>query len=838
MSLNKIVILLIIIQSINNAQAAIPERVGWWKFDNASNLTIAENGYGQNLTLVGSNSAVAGPESGNGATQIGVGSYYKMNHLISPNGGGTKVNEYTLQYDFKVTGNNTWHSFFQTSLTNADDGDFFINPTGNIGVGDVGYSGYSVIPNEWYRLLVSVKNGKNFTCYLDGQLLLMGTIQSIDGRFSLADMLLIFADENGEDASINCAELAIWNQALSAAQANELGGFGHVFSSVLMTKVPYLQGQGQTTMNVCWHDTAQTGTTVEYGFDSLLLNLATQGSNELISYPYRWHSAKLTGLLANTRYFYRVASGGGKSEIYSFKTLPDSTYSAKLRFVLFSDTHSSDSTAVGKVLRASRAKITELYGPDIENHLNGIFHSGDVVVSGNVPEQYTTQYFKPMAALSSNIPTMVVAGNHEGESPYFYQYLKLDDQSVFPTNAELNEKIWDLKIGNSLFIGLNTNITTQFGTIMANWLDTKLNEVENDATIDFVFIFLHHSPISELWGETNTWEGSIYVTNVLYPILKKYTKVQQINTGHTHGFERGTILSNKPNGDFRTICGGGSGGALDTWGSYINNDYEDIHIALDHYCFQILEIDLADHSYKNTMYSLGNEKKPRNSEALDTWYKKTNQNGPETPVADNVVITDENVQFNSSQFSGVDSLMSVRLQVFDSIDPSSIVIDTIIHWKNIYGVDNKYNPIDKNAGINLYQVKVKSSLFEANKTYLYNVRYRDHNLRWSNWSDKIFFKIVGTGIGSDYIEEGYLKQNFPNPFQNTTRIEYHVPVKSEVTFRFLNAQNQLVALSNEGIKEQGTHSFLYNGENLDAGIYYYQLISQKTIITKEMVKIN
>jgi hypothetical protein len=165
------------------------------------------------------------------------------------------------------------------------------------------------------------------------------------------------------------------------------------------------------------------------------------------------------------------------------------------------------------------------------------------------------------------------------------------------------------------------------------------------------------------------------------------------------------------------------------------------------------------------------------------------------------------------------------------------VIDTIIHWKNIYKVDNAYNPIDKNEGINLYQVKVKSSLFEVNKSYLYHVRYRDHNLRWSNWSNSTFFKIIGTEIGSDCIEEGYLKQNFPNPFQTTTHFEYYLPEKENVTFRFLTPQYQVITLLDSGMKEMGSHLFDFDGTGLSNGIYYYQMVLDKMLITKKMIKI-
>ena len=821
------------------SQATVPNRIGWWKFNNSSDLLKAEPGFGTDLVLVGKNTPATGPESGNGAVLIGAGSYYFMNHAIPPSGASTLINEYSFQFDFKIAESGIWHSFFQTSASNDNDGDFFINPSGNIGVGVVGYSSFSVSVNQWYRLLISVKNGTQFTCFLDGNLILNGNIQPMDGRFALDKQLLVFADNDGEDGNIYCSEIGIWNQALSADQAKELGGFGHDTRPVRMTRIPYLQGAGTTTMNICWHDTSTFGTKVKYGLDSIL-NESTSGTNELISDPYRWHTVKLTGLSPNTRYFYQVSSGNATSGIYSFKTLPDNSYSGKIRFVLFSDTHDSDTASASKVLRAAKTKIRELYGADIENHINGIFHSGDITMSGNVAEQYSNQYFQPMSALSSNIPTMAVAGNHEGESPFFYKYLKLDDQSVYSNSTALNEKIWQVRVGNSLFIGLNTNIIGQYGTTMANWLDTRLKEVENDASIDFVFMFMHHPPYSELWFDVSTFDGGAnYVKNVLFPIIRKYTKVQQLNSGHTHGFERGTILSPKIDGDFRFIIGGGGGGALDNWGDFTNLDYPDIHIALDHFCFQILEIDIANHSWQSSMYSLGNQFKSRNIELMDHWYKKISQSGPNIPVVENLVNNADNIQFNSSQFSGTDSLMSVEMKVTDITGNYQIVIDSLVHWENVYGADQNFIPIDRNSAVNLYQIKIGKSLLSEYKLYSYSVRYRDHNLKWSDWSDLILFNSTGiisiADAFSELSDHDYLGQNHPNPFSNFTDFPYQIQEKGNVSFMILDFSGKEIQLINEGVKSPGKYNLEINSGKLNNGIYFLQMKTDHTTISRKMI---
>jgi len=813
-------------------KATVPPKIGWWKFDNAAELQKAETGFGLDLTLIGSQVAAPGPEAGNGAVLIGPGSYYKMQHQISANGGGSKVNEYTLQYDFKIAANGVWHSFFQTDVNNSNDGDFFINTSGNMGVAAVGYSAYQINPNEWYRLIVSVKNGSHFTYYLDGEMVLNGNVQAVDDRFSLENLLLVFADDDGEDSEIYCSELAIWDQALTTDQAAELGGFGHNAGPFVMTRIPYLQAQGTNTMTVCWHDVSPTGTKVQYGTDSTLSSITT-GSSELISDPYRWHTVKLTGLQANTRYFYKVQSGGSESGIYSFKTLPDQTYTGKLRFVLLSDTHATDTTMAGKVLRAAKDKITELYGPDTENHVNGIFHSGDVVVSGDIAGQYTKQFFKPLSALSSYIPTMVVAGNHEGENPYFYKYLKLDDQSAFPQIANLKEKVWFLNAGNSLFIGLNTNIIDSYGAAQANWLNAKLNEAENDPSIDFVFLFFHHPPFSELW----VVGGTDYVANVLVPIIKKYTKVQQMHYGHTHGFERGTITSEKAGGDFRIICGGGGGGPNDPWREGENHDFNDIHKTFNHYFFQILEIDIANHSYLNSMYSLGNSQDPQNSALLDSWYKSKNQSAPHKPEVVNFEINENQILFNTSEFSGPDSLMSVQFQVIDSLLTDKISIDSTMHWTNIYNIDQDYKPVDLNKGISLLQSTIAVSQLSAGKEYYFRVRYRDHNLKWSEWSVLTSFSTVGTDENPGMQQGYYLEQNIPNPFRNQTKFTYLVPEKCEVVFRIYDKNRRLISEINEGVKDKGTYTFDFNAENLAGDVYIYEMNANNLLVSKKMIHV-
>jgi len=199
---------------------------GYWKFQNINNMTKAT--VGNDLILVGTQQKIAGPTPKDTAVRIAVGSYYKCVHNIAPNGGGDSVNAYSLMFDFKILNLKKWHTFFQTDTTNKNDGECFIRPInsatpGTIGVGATGYSNDTVIPNKWYRLVISVSLGHFYRYYLNGRLIHEGDTQDIDNRFSLNPQVLLFADDNQEDDTIDIASVAVFDTCLNASEISKIG---------------------------------------------------------------------------------------------------------------------------------------------------------------------------------------------------------------------------------------------------------------------------------------------------------------------------------------------------------------------------------------------------------------------------------------------------------------------------------------------------------------------------------------------------------------------------------------------------------------------------------------
>jgi hypothetical protein len=724
-------------------------KVGWWKFDDSNDFTKAE--VGNSLTLVGSGiQKTDGPDASNGAVTVKRGTYLEVDHGIPVKPGNTNVNDYSIVIDFKISSLDVWHNFLQTDPTNTSDGDCFINKSGNIGTYTTGYSSYAVSPNKWYRFVISVSLNNSFKFYLDGNLVHIGNVQFSNDRFSLAKKFLLFADEDGEDGDIDVAEVSLYDGALDDAAVTKLGGYGHTGKYVYDIPVvkPYLQTPGSDYMYVSWQDTSVVKTQVDYGTTNTLGSNATGSYETINSYPYIWHTVKLTNLQPNTKYYYRVSSGSGDSPVYSFRTQPDKSYSdGHIRFLLFGDTQQNpDLTTI--VVNSAVTQMKNLFGDDYADSLNFVLHTGDCLQQGNSISAYTTEFFHPMEPLSCRLPFAIAAGNHEVDSPLFYSYMKYDDIAPFNSPEGIAERFWSFKVSRTLFVGLNSNIVYTFGDQEKTWFNQLLLNAETDPQIDRVFCFIHHCPYSELWQD-----GESQYSRDILSIMQKYSKAQQLSFGHTHAYENGVIpsLANNTTGDISSICGGGGGGDRDYFSSSAV-DIPSVNMSYTQNFFIYADIDVKNKSHVFKAYGVGDlaKNKTPNITVMDSWYRKLNQAKPETPSCVSAVLKNDSVYLLSSQFSGVDSLMSVELQATSTPnDYSQPLLDLTTDWRDIFGIDSNGNAKDLNKNINLLKHTISVKSLINGKTYGWRVRYRDHNLKWSNWSNEQSFKYdVSTGINN------------------------------------------------------------------------------------------
>lgn len=99
--------------------------------------------------------------------------------------------------------------------------------------------------------------------------------------------------------------------------------------------------------------------------------------------------------------------------------------------------------------------------------------------------------------------------------------------------------------------------------------------------------------------------------------------------------------------------------------------------------------------------------------------------------------------------------------------------------------------------------------------------------------------VLFTGIDKDenLSPNFMLLQNYPNPFNPVTKITYSIPQTGFVKLKVFDLLgNEIITLVNEE-KQSGNYEVEFDGSRLPSGIYFYQAIVGKNVITKKMALI-
>ena len=104
--------------------------------------------------------------------------------------------------------------------------------------------------------------------------------------------------------------------------------------------------------------------------------------------------------------------------------------------------------------------------------------------------------------------------------------------------------------------------------------------------------------------------------------------------------------------------------------------------------------------------------------------------------------------------------------------------------------------------------------------------------------------IIGTGqyiadAISDYKQlplSYQLEQNYPNPYNPNTTIEYSLPQASNVTINLYNILGQRIKQLMTGLrKEAGYHQIEWDASRISSGIYYYRIEAGEFQDVKKMI---
>ena len=508
---------------------------------------------------------------------------------------------------------------------------------------------------------------------------------------------------------------------------------------------PYLQDAEPTSIWILWETNNTDESTVFWGTDTLLGDTAT-GSVITTLISSKIHEVELTGLTPATVYYYQVKTGSTLSGISHLKTPPDPASESSFNLIAASDIQrdGANPSKWNEIVHDGIIDyVTDNYGPDLAENVGLMLIPGDLVDNGLVYAQWADEYFEPAEPLFEHVTQYPVLGNHEINTPYYFNYFHLPENGTSG-----NEEHWYYKdYSNTRIIGLNSNPPFDNATQLS-WLEDVLDATCLLPEIDFVFAELHHPHQSELWtpGESN-FTGEVkqrlenFSTDCGKPSIHFF--------GHTHGYSRGQSRDHS----HMMVNVATAGGNIDYWGEFANADYEDYTVSQDEYGFVVMEVE-AGTDPKFTLKRIGRgdaftteDNVVRDS--ITVLFNNTVPNKPDAVFPNGQTLSPDCVVLQGSPYVESDGNrhMATHWQVStDCADFSSPI------YEKLRNHENHYFEVNTQAGDDLTDEQLLS--LPDTGSFCWRVRYRDFSLGWSEWSDPASFNTLYSSLSPNLLVNG------------------------------------------------------------------------------------
>ncbi len=298
---------------------------------------------------------------------------------------------------------------------------------------------------------------------------------------------------------------------------------------------PYVQNVTPESAVVCWATVTQ---------ESKL----TGPDGKRMVRKYQHHELLLPRLRPNTTYEYDILGDGSPEGTGKFTTFPEEI--VPFRFVAFGDTRSRHDV---------HAKLVERITAE-EPRL--VINTGDLVSDGRSISDWES-FFAVNRELMRDIPYYPALGNHENDSPHYYDFFHLPG----------NERYYTFSVGDALFLFLDTEgpyydtpvflegasrdafwagQNRRYMEVQKAWARRML-ELQGDA--GFVFVIMH----KPLYTAKKSRVMDTARRRVFWDDMFERYGVQVVLCGHDHHYHHAV---NK--GTHHVISGGGGAPLYDT----------------------------------------------------------------------------------------------------------------------------------------------------------------------------------------------------------------------------------------------------------------------------------
>jgi hypothetical protein len=315
----------------------------------------------------------------------------------------------------------------------------------------------------------------------------------------------------------------------------------------IITRGPYLQMGSQTGITVRWRTGIATNSRITYG-----TAFGTYTNTVDDATVTTEHVVNLTGLTADTKYFYTVGSTTATQQATAlnyFTTVPLDNTTRKLRFLGLGDCGNASTNQID-VKNAALQYIGA-------NEIDGLFTIGDNAYNSGLDAEFQLEFFDIYKNdLLLNKKLYPTPGNHDyGNSSAntgvrnnaYYNSFTLPTAGQIGGLASGTEAYYSYNIGSVHFVSLDSygredgNTTKMYDTsgAQATWLKNDLAANTKRWTV----VYFHHPPYTKTSHTSDTESDLIAIRERFITILERFG-VDLVIAGHAHGYERSYLLKN------------------------------------------------------------------------------------------------------------------------------------------------------------------------------------------------------------------------------------------------------------------------------------------------------
>ncbi|MEO6740317.1 MAG: metallophosphoesterase family protein [Chthoniobacteraceae bacterium] len=320
-------------------------------------------------------------------------------------------------------------------------------------------------------------------------------------------------------------------------------------ASGTLTRGPYLQKAAPNRMTIRWRSSLAVVGRVRYGTSAASLDLTSDEAGVTTE-----HVVELTGLAANTIYFYSVGSAtdtlASGADIY-FKTSPVSGTAVSTRVWVLGDAGTATASQTG--VREGFYTWTGAQVPDL------VLQLGDNAYNSGTDAEFQAAVFNIYPTMLRKVPFWSCLGNHEtAQSPAFVDTYPFFSIYTFPAAGECggvpsgSKHYYSFDYGNIHFICLDSMTASRAvdnpatpgineDGAMAAWLRSDLAST----TATWIVCFFHHPPYTKGSHNSDSLSDSagamVEMRERFLPILEA-GGVDLVLSGHSHCYERSYLL--------------------------------------------------------------------------------------------------------------------------------------------------------------------------------------------------------------------------------------------------------------------------------------------------------